>query len=270
VFILHYIITRWIYLRKKVKIGLKSEVPAVILGIGLPLAIMLFYNYTVFGSPLDYGYHYSRMPIEFAFQYLGQINRSGQSVPLQIIIDNLKAAPAALFQGFPLLIIAIPGMAAILILKGYAAFNSHPPSSQRSGFHFELSWGLLLILIGWFMAVFFLYLTYEFTAEYLGGDSSFVRFARFYLPGLFPLAVICALLIARLRYKLYIPIMIIAVIAGSLIYTQYALGGHNSSGPTNADGRPGIQQQSGENQRNGGGPSRSPHSNSTYDYRNTD
>ena len=52
--------------------------------------------------------NYSTMPVKFAYQYLGQVNAAGQSIPLQIIIDNLKSVPQALITGFPLLVIGIP------------------------------------------------------------------------------------------------------------------------------------------------------------------
>ena len=39
----------------------------------------------------------------------------------------------------------------------------------------------------------------------LTGASSFFRYARYYLPGLFPVAIVCALVIARLPKKITIP-----------------------------------------------------------------
>ena len=75
-----------------------------------------------------------------------------------------------------------------------------------------------------------------FTAEYLGDGSSLVRFARFYLPGLFPVVIISALTIVRLPWKLYIPVLVIAVIIGSIIYTNYVNGtdSHGGKSPRNA------------------------------------
>jgi hypothetical protein len=138
--------------------------------------------------------------------------------------------------------VGIPGFGVILYKKFQALFRRNNPSGNWSSFNSELPWDILLVLIGWFISVFFLYLTYEFTAEYLGESSSFIRFARFYLPGLFPVVVISALVIARLPIKLYIPVLIMAVMAGSIIYTQYIQSGNNSTGYRAPSGTPGIQQ----------------------------
>jgi len=86
----------------------------------------------------------------------------------------------------------------------------------------ELSWDILLVLIGWFVFVFFLYLTYEWTAGLQKGGE-FVIFDRFLLPGIFPVAIICALIITRFPYKVLIPVMVIAVAFGSALYVQWAL-----------------------------------------------
>jgi hypothetical protein len=239
---LHYVITRLRAWRKGERTKWLLEIPLVVLGIGLPVAGLLLYNNAVFGSPLDYGYNYTRFPIKFAYEYLGQVDQNGRSVPLQIISDNLKSAPQALFWGFPLLVIGIPGIVVVLYYK-FAAMRQGADSSGRwSSLNTELPWDILLVLIGWFISVFFLYLMYEFTADYLGESSSLIRFARFYLPGLFPVVTICALVITRLTWKLYIPVLIIAVIAGSIIYTQYV---SNETAPKDARPQknvPGLQQ----------------------------
>lgn len=241
VFVLHFVIVRLMSFRREVKKKLCLEIGAVALGAGLPLAVFLIYNYIVFGSPFDYGYHYSTMPIEFAFQYLGQVDKNGQSVPLQIILDNLKSAPKPLLWGFPLLVAGIPAFGVVL----YQKFRRHEKTAVMNGrwssLRSELPWDILLVLIGWFTCVFFLYLTYEFTSE---GNLSFIRFARFYLPGLFPVAVISALVIARLPFKLWIPVLLAAIIACMIIYLQYINGNSSSFGGSRSnDNRPGIEQR---------------------------
>jgi hypothetical protein len=222
VLLLHLVITRFVSWRRREKTNIRTETIAVLLGIGLPVAALILYNYVVFGSPLDYGYNYTRFPINFAFQYLGQVNQSGQSLPLQIILNNLKAAPRALLLGFPLLIIGIPGFLAVLFFKTKALFQGKTIIGKWSSLHNEISWDILLILTGWFVSVFFLYLTYEWTADFQGAGS-FVTFDRFYLPGLFPVAVIGALILARFPNYLYIPVLLILAAFGSILYAQWAL-----------------------------------------------
>jgi len=249
VFAVHYFIFRVIDLCKRNWNDWRMEIPAVILGVGLPVAALFIYNYVVFGSPWDYGYHYSKMPVSFAYQYLGEVNNQGQSMFWQIVLDNLKNCPKPLLLGFPLLIIAIPG----IIIVFYQKFTHNHPESRWAGLRQELSWDIILILVGWFISVFFLYLMYEFTAEYLNDGSSFIRFARFYLPGLFPIVVICALVISRFRFKLYIPVLILAIIAGSMIYAQYDLDSNSSSGSQSPGGTRNSQPAKGLYQ--GGPPS---------------
>jgi hypothetical protein len=216
---LHLVVTRFIAWRKGQKIGVKREIIPLVLGIGLPVLALLLYDYFVFGSPLRYSYSYSPYPIKFAFQYLGQVDASGESIPLQILRYNTEGFARNIFIGFPLLIIGIPGFIVVLY---YKFFKRNQPEGKWSSLRSELSWDILLVLIGWFICVFFLYLTYEWTAGLkLGGG--FVIFDRFLLPGLFPAAIICALIIARFPLKVLIPVMAVLIIYGSLLYAQWAL-----------------------------------------------
>ncbi len=157
-------------------------------------------------------------------------------------MDNLKSAPSALFWGYPLLVIGIPGICIVLWQKIMSGRKQNIRSGVWGSLDVELPLDILLVLIGWFISVFGLYLMYEFTAEYLGENSSLIRFARFYLPGLFPVAVVCALVITRIPCKLYIPVLIAAVIVGSYFHYDYIDGGSStaSRSPRQA---PGIQQQ---------------------------
>jgi 4-amino-4-deoxy-L-arabinose transferase-like glycosyltransferase len=222
VLFLHLAISRLISWRKKEKTNIRREAIAVLMGVGLPAATLLLYNGIVFGSPLDYGYNYTRFPIKFAFQYLGQVSRNGQSLPLQIILNNLKSAPRALLLGFPLLIIGIPGFLAVLFFKVKALFRGKTTTGRWTSLHHEISWGLLFMLAGWFVSVFGLYLTYEWTADFQGAGA-FVIFDRFYLPGLFPVAVIGALVLARFPNWLFIVVLLLLAAFGSVLYAQWAL-----------------------------------------------
>jgi hypothetical protein len=218
---LHFIITRAVGWTKGERAGIPIEVFSVALGAGLPMMALLLYNFYVFGSPLDYGYHYTPFPVKFAYEYLGQVNASGQSIPLQIILDNLKTGLLALLAGFPLLVIGVPGIIAVLYFKFF--HKKGEPTGKWSSLRKELPWDILLILIGWFLSVYVLYMTYEFTAEYLREGSSFFRYARYYLPGVFPVAIVSALVISRFPQKLAVPIVIAIIIASSVLYTQVAL-----------------------------------------------
>jgi hypothetical protein len=186
---------------------------------------MLIYDYFVFGSALKMGYSFSPYPIKFAFQYLGQVDANGVSIPGQIITYNWQGALRNTLIGFPLLIIGIPAFFIILYQKVAIFFKWRNSAEKWSSLRTEIPWDILLVLIGWFLSVFLLYMTYEWTAGLQQGGG-FVLFNRFYLPGLFPIVVICALIMARFPYKVLIPIMVIFVVWGSLLYAQWALDLH--------------------------------------------
>jgi hypothetical protein len=224
IFALHYAVVSIRAFFKKDKGRLLHEIPAVILGVGLPLAVLLIYNNSVFGSPLDYGYKHSIFPVKFAYDYLGQVNDRGQSIPIKIITDNMKTVPLALLKGFPLLVIGLP--AAIVVLWQKFSRKREGAEGKWQSLRAELPWGTLLVLIGWFLSVYLLYMTYEFTAEYLPGSTNFFRYSRYYLPGLFPVAIVSSLVISRLPLKYIIPIMTAVMGTGIFFYFQTALNVH--------------------------------------------
>jgi hypothetical protein len=220
---LHYAVIRINALRKGDTAWLRHEIPAVVLGVGLPAAVLLLYNYFVFGSPLDYGYKHTMFPVKFAYQYLGQMNAGGQSIPLKIISDNFKTVPLALIKGFPVLVIGVPALITVLYQK-FSRQQDHP--GPWAGLRAELPWGTLLVLAGWFLSVYMLYMMYEFTAEFLTYGASYFRFSRYYLPGLFPVAIVSSLVVARLKLKYILPIMFIIIVSGIALYLQVALNPH--------------------------------------------
>jgi hypothetical protein len=222
---LHLVVIRFIAWRKGQAAGFKPEILPLALGIGLPVLAILLYDYFVFGSPWTYGYAVSPYPIKFAFQYIGQVDSAGESIPLQILRNNWQGFSRNLLIGFPLLIIGIPGFAFVAYQKFAAFFKWRRLEGKWSGFRSELPWDIFLILIGWFVSVFFLYLGYEWTAGIQKGGG-FVIFDRFLLPGLFPVAVICALVMARFPWKVLLPVMLILVAFGAVLYAQWALGLH--------------------------------------------
>jgi hypothetical protein len=210
-----------------VKTDFLFEIPAMLFGIGIPLAFLLFYDKTVFGSPLNYGYRYTQGDITFAFQHIGTITQSGQSVFWNIIKTNIQNAPRNLLLGFPLLIIAIPGF--FIALWGVSRRNRERWSNLSP----DLRWDILLLILGWFAGVFLLYITYEWTAQI--GNRPFIVFARFYLSGLFPLAVVSALLLSKFRAILSLAIIVVILAVSSVLYLQ-SLNiepGNHGGGPPN-------------------------------------
>ena len=222
---LHLVITRFVSRRRGEKVGFVTEILPVALGIGLPMAAILLYNNYVFGSPLNYGYAVSPYPIKFAFQYLGQVDPFGESIPLQIVRNNAGAFVRNLFIGFPLLVIGIPGFVMVLYYKCAAFFKKDRPEGKWSSLRSELPWDILLVLIGWFIPIFLLYLCYEWTAGLKEGGG-FVIFNRFLVPGLLPVVIICALIMDRIPLKVMAPVLLILIIFGSLLYAQWTLDLH--------------------------------------------
>ena len=204
---------------KRAKTNLKFEIPAAILGIGIPLVALLLYDKAVFGSPFDYGYKYTTGDITFAFQHIGELTRSGQSIFWNIIKTNLQIAPRDLLLGFPLLVIALIGLGFGLYRlfsarKGKIAENTNLPINPK------LNWDIVLLLLGWFAGGFLLYIMYEWTANTQMGGRPFIVFARFYFPGLFPIAVFSSMFLSKLRAQIALAVAAALVIAGSIIYVQ--------------------------------------------------
>jgi hypothetical protein len=222
---LHLVITRFVAWRRGQETGIKREILPFLLGICLPMLAILLYDYYVFGSPLTNGYSLTPFDIKFAFQYIGKVDANGESIPVQIIRDNLQSFSRNICIGFPLLLIGVPGFVTVVYQKFAVYFKRDKSLKKWSSLRTELPWDILSILIGWFVFVFFLYLTYEWTAGVLPSNG-FVIYDRFYLPGLFPLAIIGALILARFPYKILLPVMLIIVIFGAMLYAQWTLNLH--------------------------------------------
>jgi hypothetical protein len=216
---LHYIIIRIIDWHRGKEVGLKWEIIPLITGLGIPLAGILLYNYYIFGSPLKYGYAITPYPIKFAFQYLGQTYAGGLSIPWQILNANIEGMTRNLLIGFPLLIIGIPGFILVLYFK---FFRKRHAQGIWSSLRSEMPWDLILVLAGWFISVFGLYLCYEWTAGIVKGGG-FVIFNRFLLPGLFPAVIVCALVMVRFPWAVMIPVLSLLLVYGILVYLQWDL-----------------------------------------------
>jgi hypothetical protein len=215
---LHLVIIKFMDWRKRQDTRIKQDIIPIVLGIGIPLAAILLYDYFVFGSALKTGYSFSPYPIKFAFQYLGQVDVNGVSIPGQILTYNLQGALRNILIGFPLLIIGIPGFFVFLSFK---FFRKRMAVGNWSSLRDEMPWDIFLVLIGWFIGVFVLYLTYEWTAGLKDGGG-FVLFNRFCLPGLFPVVIVCALIMTRFPNKILVPVLAIIVVFGALLYAQWA------------------------------------------------
>ncbi len=104
--LLHYLVE----LRKSTREG--SNVPLepalVFLAAAAPLLLLATYHWHFFGSIFTTGYSLSRYPAGFAFQYMGQSNEAGESIPKQIVLGNLQNLPLPLLATLPLLLLAIP------------------------------------------------------------------------------------------------------------------------------------------------------------------
>jgi hypothetical protein len=215
VVLLHFIVMRLILLFRGDKRSLAYEVPAAVAGGCLPLLVLAWYNLSVFGSVFDNGYNYSSAPVKFSFQFLGRVDAQGRSIPLNIIAGHLHNMPLQLLLGFPLLAAAVPGFIYLVCRKFTAAKRDPPDASLR--------WNMLLLLTGWFLAVFLLYMLYEWTAAQKMDQRPFIIVARFYLPALLPLALAAALALGRLPVRLASGIVLAVALAGVFFYPQYGV-----------------------------------------------
>lgn len=230
VFALHFVITRLRLSLQGQRRQVALETIPFGLGVVIPLAVLLVYHNAVFGSPLAYGYQYAKFPIKFAFQYIGAVGLDGQSIPMRIIEGNLRGMPMALFIGFPLLVIAIPGIGFILYQKIASLVKRRYRFKGKPHPWPELHWDILLVLIGWIICVYPLYMLYEWTSNPSIQQLSFITVDRFYLPGLFPVVIFTSLIVARFPKKLAIILLAMYLVVGSALYAQSALTGTRPPG----------------------------------------
>jgi hypothetical protein len=217
VLFLHLVIIRLIEWRKGQNTGIKYEILPLILGIGIPMVGLFVYDYFVFGSPLKTGYSISPYPIRYAFQYWGLTDVNGESVPTEIFLYNLEGAVRNIWTGFPLLVVGMPGFFVVLYQKFFKRRN---PAGKWASLRTELPWDILIVLICWFFIVLFMNLTYEWLAGLKEGWG-FVLYNRFYLPWLLPLIIVGALIMTRFPYKVLIPVLVLIIGFGTMLYVQW-------------------------------------------------
>jgi hypothetical protein len=179
----------------------------MILGMAVPFALLFIYQNAVFGSPWTFGFQLTELPVGFGQRYL---------------LPNIKYVTAALLVGFPLLLAAAFAFCGSLYYKTRMLFRGHRNEGTSDPLP-ELPWDIMLLLGGWVVAVFGLYLNYEFTASSRVGGMPFIIMARYYLPAVLPLTILAVLLLARVPRKLAGSIIIISLVWGVVFFAQSAL-----------------------------------------------
>jgi hypothetical protein len=223
VFLLHFGVTR---LDRRGR-GSRGGREALFLGLGalLPLLALAAYQWSVFGGPFANGYQFSAAPPRFAFDYLW----TGHA--WQIIRSNFAQLWAALLVAFPGLMLALTAFP--LFLRSHLSPRL-PCSKGRAGDSSgpNLPAHLLWLLAAWFLAVYGLYLMYEWTANTVAWNLPYIVLTRFYLPGLMPLVIVSALLVERLPSRLLVSITATAVVLGLLFFAMAAATTVVFQGPT--------------------------------------
>lgn len=246
VFALHFAATRLPMLLHDGRALVLRDGLALGAGLAASLSVLLAYNTYLFGSPLDYSYNYSPFNINFAWDFIGETAPNGESIPLQIIEGNLRGMPVPLLLGFPVLVIALPALLYVLARKlGPTLGRLGASAVERIGGAWrELPLSIVLVLLGWFVAVYGFYLFYEWTSKGLAESGHFIIVDRFYLPGLFPLVVLAALLLARMPAKFTVAALVVYMTMGSLLFAQAVNGGSAFGQPKAVRvGGPGIPNQ---------------------------
>ncbi len=231
---LHFVVTRLGMLKR----GRRGEVvrETLLLGAGalIPLSLLLWYHQTVFGSPFAYGYEYTRLNVKFAYDYIGD-PRSWQ-----IILENLKKMPGPILTGFPFLVLTIPAIVISILQKAKTKIgqNRSTPTLGWSTLKPNLFW----LLLGWLVAVFGLYLMYEWTANQRVTGQPFIILARFYLPALLPMALFAALLVGRISVRIAFALVITAMILGGIVFGQASSQTLHAGGPGQQTPKPPLGQ----------------------------
>jgi hypothetical protein len=213
---LHFIVTRVLQFKHSRWRAFCLETAVLGAGAAFPIGLLLWYHNAVFGSPFAYGYEYTKLNVKFAYDYLGDPRA------WQIIATNLKKMWVPLLVGFPLLFAAIPAMA-LSIWQKISAATKPLRRFNKSDWWPELKPDMLLLFLGWFLAVFGLYMMYEWTANQRPEYQPFIIVTRFYLPALLPMVTFGALLLSRIPGRIVIVIMAAAVIWGSIMFAQSSI-----------------------------------------------
>ncbi len=213
VFAAHFVITGVIKIRRGKWSGVWREALPLAVGVAIPISLLLWYQNAVFGSPFTYGYEYTKGDVTFAYQYLGNPRF------WEIIETNIRHLSWPLLVGFPLLLLAIPAAVIGSWQKITNRMMRRLRRYHRKDWWPELKPDLWILLLGWVVAVFGLYVMYEWTANQ-GTERPFITVTRFYLPALFPPAMLAALILRRIPGKLAALSIAVAIISGGLLFAQ--------------------------------------------------
>ncbi len=207
VFVLHFIYTcARSFVSGQVRQAIRTAL-WLCLGFIIPIAGLLVYQNSVFGSPWSFGFQYAQFNTIFS---------------PKLIYANLLNVSVALLTGFPLL---LPGFAAIwtafsVKVKALKTRNENTAIPDKWT---ELSLDILLLVAGWIAAVFGLYLCYEGTATSQVASMPIIVMARYYLPALLPLTLMAVLLLKHMPRKLSLTITVLSLAWGVIFFAQSAL-----------------------------------------------
>jgi len=176
-------------------------------GFIIPVACLLAYQNSVFGSPLRFGFQYAQF-------YTGFNAR--------LIYINLLNVSVAVLVGFPVL---LPAAAAIWMAfcARLKAVMERKPRTANTACWPELDWDILLLLAGWIAAVFGLFLCYEGTATSQAASMPVIVMARHYLPAVLPLTLLAVLLYKHIPRKMSLAITVFTLVWGAVFFIQAAL-----------------------------------------------
>jgi len=148
-------------------------------------ALALVYDWLVFGAPLRTGY------------------ARGVTFSAGATLRNLRTMPLPLLIGMPVAALAAVGVAWALVVARRAA----APARGR-----DLA--VVGCLVGWWLAVWFTYLAYDWTTV-VRPSMSFPLTSRFYLPALGALALLGALPLARAPRRVWAPLVAALLVVGA-------------------------------------------------------
>ncbi len=175
-------------------------------------ALVLVYDWLVFGAPLRTGYS------------------QGVSFSPGAVLRNLRTMPLPLLIGMPVGVLAAAGVAWALV----AARRTRSPARRR-----DLA--VVACLVAWWLAVWLTYLAYDWTTV-VRSSMSFPLTSRFYLPALGALALLGALPLARAPRRVAVPLaaalLFVGAAAGVYSVTGDWLYGHGASPVTPLPGMP--------------------------------
>lgn len=210
VFGLHFLVMAARSFRRGEGRLLGREALSLVVGVALPLAALLAYHAVAFGSPLKYGYSFNQIPVTFAWHYLGE------AACYTIIRSNVINLWAPFLIAMPLILAALPALAA----SGWR--KALPLNRDQADPWPEIDGHVWWLILGWTLAVCGLYGMYEWTAYQDAAQMPYSTLIRFYLPALMPLVIMAALALARLSKRVVAGAIVVAALAGVMLFLQAA------------------------------------------------